>query len=209
MWCENEADSSFCYRLRCSCDWEDRLLARGHWSCLQKMSSSCQHPGSLEEWGPRHGPCQWSGHGMSRISDDCTRCWPLAIPDVGLFAIYIASLHPSPRRPPTHRPRRCPARPRPPHQRRHQRCPEAHQRHCRTSPHYPPGVNKKWRVSSATLCLNDHRFWCCHLGEVMHPSKFENCGHAVEEAADDEPVQGRGIMNLNRRGCYRSLMTKT
>ena len=31
---------------------------------------------------------------MSRISDDCTRCWPLAIPDVGLFAIYIASLHP-------------------------------------------------------------------------------------------------------------------
>ena len=125
----------------------------------------------------------------------------------------VCNLHrlitPSPRRPPTHRPRHCPARPRPPHQRRHQRCPEAHQRHCRTSPHYPPGVNKKWRVSSATLCLNDHRFWCCHLGEVMHPSKFENCGHAVEEAADDEPVQGRGIMNLNRRGCYRSLMTKT
>ena len=52
-------------------------------------------------------------------------------------------------------------------------------------------------------------FWFCHLGEVMHPSKFENCGHAVKEAADDEPVQGRGIMNLNRRGCYRSLMTKT
>ena len=33
----------------------------------------------------------------------------------------------------------------------------------------------------------------------MHPSKLENGGHAVEEAADDEPVQGRGIMNLRKK----------
>ena len=41
----------------------------------------------------------------------------------------------------------------------------------------------------------------------MHPSKFENCGHAVEEAADDEPVQGGGVMNLKRL-LYGSLMTR-
>ena len=33
----------------------------------------------------------------------------------------------------------------------------------------------------------------------MHPSKLENGGHTVEEAADDEPVQGRGIMNLRKK----------
>ena len=41
----------------------------------------------------------------------------------------------------------------------------------------------------------------------MHPSKLENGGHTVEEAADDEPVQGGGVMNLNRL-LYGSLMTR-
>ena len=198
-------------------DWDAVVIERIYYwpEVVDHVSRKCPLPVSIPE--------AWRSEvlAMVLVSDQVMGCHvslmtvhvvghsPFLMLDVGLFAIYTASLHPSPRRPPTHRPRHCPARPRPPHQRRPQRCPEAHQRHCRTSPHYPPGVNKKWRVSSATLCLNDHRFWCCHLGEVMHPSKFENCGHAVEEAADDEPVQGRGIMNLNRRGCYRSLMTKT
>ena len=35
-----------------------------------------------------------------------------------------------------------------------------------------------------------------HLGEVVDPSKLEDGGQAVEEAADDEPVQGGGVVNL-------------
>ena len=35
-----------------------------------------------------------------------------------------------------------------------------------------------------------------HLGEVVDPGKLEDGGQAVEEAADDEPVQGGGVVNL-------------
>ena len=35
-----------------------------------------------------------------------------------------------------------------------------------------------------------------HLGEVVHPGELEDGGHAVEEGADDEPVQGGGIVHL-------------
>ena len=146
MRCENEADSSSCYRPRCSCGWEDRWLVRGHWSCLQKMSSSCQDPGSWEEWGPHHEPCLWSSHEMSRISDDCTHCWPLSTPDVdGYNAMFSQALFFSPRRPPTRHPRRCPGRrPHPPHQRRPRQCPGAHQRHSRISRRYPPWIIIRW-----------------------------------------------------------------
>ena len=30
----------------------------------------------------------------------------------------------------------------------------------------------------------------------MHPGKLEQSGHAVAEAADDEPVQRRGVVDL-------------
>ena len=33
----------------------------------------------------------------------------------------------------------------------------------------------------------------------MHPGELEDGGHAVEEGADDEPVQGGGIVHLLRR----------
>ena len=36
----------------------------------------------------------------------------------------------------------------------------------------------------------------CHLGEVVDPGELQQRGHAVEEAADDEPVQGGGVVNL-------------
>ena len=32
----------------------------------------------------------------------------------------------------------------------------------------------------------------------MNPSKLEEWGHAVEEAADDEPVQRRGVVDLGK-----------
>ena len=35
-----------------------------------------------------------------------------------------------------------------------------------------------------------------HLGEVVHPGELEDGGHAVEEGADDEPIKGGCIMNL-------------
>ena len=37
-----------------------------------------------------------------------------------------------------------------------------------------------------------------HLGEVVDPGKLQDGGHAVEEAADDEPVQGGGVLDLGQ-----------
>ena len=34
------------------------------------------------------------------------------------------------------------------------------------------------------------------LGEVVDAGELEDGGHAVEEGADDEPVQGRGVVHL-------------
>ena len=36
----------------------------------------------------------------------------------------------------------------------------------------------------------------CHLGEVVDPGELQQRGHAVQEAADDEPVQGGGVVHL-------------
>ena len=43
-------------------------------------------------------------------------------------------------------------------------------------------------------------FSAADLGEVVDPSELEDGGHAVEEAADDEPVQGRGVLDLGEVG---------
>ena len=37
-----------------------------------------------------------------------------------------------------------------------------------------------------------------HLGEVVNPRELQERGHAVEEGADDEPVQGRGVVHLRQ-----------
>ena len=37
-----------------------------------------------------------------------------------------------------------------------------------------------------------------HLGEVVDAGKLQDGGHAVEEAADDEPVQGGGVLDLGQ-----------
>ena len=37
-----------------------------------------------------------------------------------------------------------------------------------------------------------------HLGEVVNPSELQEGGHAVEEGADDEPVQRRGVVHLGQ-----------
>ena len=34
----------------------------------------------------------------------------------------------------------------------------------------------------------------------MHPGELEDGGHAVEEGADDEPVQGGGVVDLGEAG---------
>ena len=39
-----------------------------------------------------------------------------------------------------------------------------------------------------------------HLGEVVDPGELEDGGDAVEEAADDEPVQGGGVVDLGEAG---------
>ena len=36
----------------------------------------------------------------------------------------------------------------------------------------------------------------CHLGEVVDPCELQQRGHAVEEAAHDEPVQRSGVVHL-------------
>ena len=37
-----------------------------------------------------------------------------------------------------------------------------------------------------------------HLGEVVDPRELQEGGHAVEEGADDEPVQRRGVVDLGQ-----------
>ena len=39
----------------------------------------------------------------------------------------------------------------------------------------------------------------------MHPGELEDGGHAVEEGADDEPVQGGGIVHLQKQLLRRML----
>ena len=39
-----------------------------------------------------------------------------------------------------------------------------------------------------------------HLCEVVDASKLEDGGHAVEEGADDEPVQRGGVVDLGQPG---------
>ena len=39
-----------------------------------------------------------------------------------------------------------------------------------------------------------------HLGEVVHAGKLQERGHAVEEGADDEPVQRGGVVDLGQPG---------
>ena len=90
-------------------------------------------------------------------------------------------------------------RPRPPsrHLRRRRRPPPP-------SPHRPPRSAPSCRFQrvphfrSETSSVFGGR-GKSHLGEVVHPGELEDGGHAVEEGADDEPVQGGGIVHLLRR----------
>ena len=69
------------------------------------------------------------------------------------------------------------------------------------SPRRPPRSAPSCRFQrvphfrSEKICIDGDRSES-HLGEVVHPGELEDGGHAVEEGADDEPVQGGGIVHL-------------
>ena len=52
-------------------------------------------------------------------------------------------------------------------------------------------VSLRAGIASKSLSTSD-------LGEIVDPGKLQDGGHAVEEATDDEPVQGRGVLDLGQ-----------
>ena len=61
----------------------------------------------------------------------------------------------------------------------------------------PGPINAPGHVSRVTVVKQSTRSRVtCHLGEVVDPCELQQRGHAVEEAAHDEPVQRGGVVHL-------------
>ena len=65
----------------------------------------------------------------------------------------------------------------------------------------PGPINAPGHVSRVAVVKQSTRSRVtCHLGEVVDPCELQQRGHAVEEAAHDEPVQRGGVVDLGQPG---------